>query len=97
MSTSCAASMFKYSLITCTCIPMYTRAWKNHLAGVAKDNQLQIYHTLCILLNEVDKTQFHSHMTQFVNYWEDKEPHFVHYFNTYYKGRASETINNKYL
>ena len=56
-----------------------------------------IPHFVHILLNEVDKTQFHLHMTQFVNYWEDREPQFIHYFNTYYKDRASETNNYMYL
>lgn len=72
-------------------ISLCTRAWKNHLKGVAKESQLPMYQTLCILLSEVDKTQFHIHMTQFINYWEKKEPNFTNYFKEYYKDRPGET------
>ena len=58
---------------------------------MAKENQLPIYQTLCILVDEVDKVQFSLHMTQFIQCWEDKEPHFTHYFKDYYKDRVSET------
>jgi len=46
---------------------------------------------MCILLNEVDKVQFSLHMTQFIQYWENKEPHFTQCFKDYYKDRAGET------
>ena len=71
--------------ITCT-----TRSWKNHLRSVAKENQLSIYQTLCILVHEVDRTLFSTRMDQFTNYWNDKEPQFIKYFNTYYKERAGK-------
>ena len=38
-----------------------------------------------------------TYKTKFVNYWGKKEPHFIQYFNTYYKDKASETNNFMYL
>jgi len=67
-----------------------SRSWKNHLRSVEKENQLAIYQTLCILIHEVDRSQFITHMNQFISYWSSKEPEFI---KCYYKDRAGkETI-----
>ncbi|XP_065920274.1 uncharacterized protein [Dysidea avara] len=66
------------------------RSWKNHLRSVAKEHQLNIYQTLCILVHEVDRSLFTTRMTQFTEYWNTREPNFVKYFNTYYKERADK-------
>ena len=63
---------------------------ENHIRSVAKENQLSIYQTLCILLREVDKSLFTTRMTKFTDYWSSKEPDFIKYFNTYYKERAGK-------
>ena len=70
----------------------FNRSWKNHLRSVAKENQLNIYQTLCILLHEVDRSLFTTRMKQFTNYWSSKEPDFIKYFNTYYKERADKYL-----
>ena len=73
-------------------MPIY-RSWKNHLRSIAKENQLSIYQTLCILIHKVDRSLFATHMDQFVSYWSSKEPEFIKYFTSYYKDRAGKHID----
>ena len=87
----CLSGYLKNNTDKISCV-LYTRSWKNHLRSVAKENQLSIYQTLCILVHEVDRTLFTTRMDQFTNYWSEKEPQFIKYFNTYYKERAGKHL-----
>ena len=77
--------MYMYIILI---MQLYSRAWKKHLKTAAKDNQLTMYQTLCLLETEVDKTQFYSQMSQFIAYWEHKETQFINYFQEHYQERA---------
>ena len=57
---------------------------------------MEIYQTLRILLSERDLDTFQGRMTNFLGFWESKEPDFVKYFKGHYEGRAG-TISQSLL
>ena len=63
------------------------RSWKNRLKSCAPSNQVEIYQTLCILLNELDVATFNVLIDQFTRLWETREPDFIQYFKQFYKNR----------
>lgn len=73
---------------------LYTRSWKNHLRSCKPDNQVTIYQTLCILIDEHSLDKFNSLMDQFVKHWEIKEPGFIEYFKKQYQTRPGEQKEN---
>lgn len=50
-----------------------------------------MYQTLCLLESEVDVTQFQLKTSQFISYWESKEPEFIGYFKDHYQDRAGKS------
>ena len=68
-------------------LPCVIRAWKTHLKGMQTDSQLNLYQTLSLLEVETDITTFHLMMTTFLDYWKDKAPEFISYFEQYYVHR----------
>ena len=61
-----------------------SRNWRQHLRSV-KDaqHQVELYHTLNVLLEEPDKDTFTYQIEAFVKLWETTEPDFIKYFKTY--------------
>ena len=66
------------------------RAWKNHLKGMHSDNQIAIYQTLCILLEEPDIAKFHQYIDHFIQIWSTKEPQFIDYFIQHYYNKSGQ-------
>jgi hypothetical protein len=54
------------------------------------NHQVELYHTLNILLEEPDKDTFKNQIRAFMKLWETTEPDFIKYFNTYYASRAEK-------
>ena len=71
------------------------RAWKNHLRGVDKKYQLDLYQTLSLLENETDVAVFQHRLVKFSQYWKDKAPTFVQYFQQYYANRPGRSTLKK--
>ncbi len=71
-------------------LPCAIRAWKRHLKGMQSDSQLNLYQTLSLLEGETDITAFHLMMTTFLDYWKDKAPEFIIYFEQYYVHRPGK-------
>lgn len=66
------------------------RSWKNHLRSCKPENQVTIYQTLCILIDEHSLNKFESVMDQFIQHWNIKEPGFMEYFKKQYQSRPGE-------
>ena len=70
-------------------ISMSCRNWRRHLKSVRDPNdQLQIYQTLHLLLEEEDCERFQGMIDSFVTLWEEKEPKFINYFRDHYANRT---------
>ena len=70
------------------------RNWRQHLRSVKDSNhQVELYHTLNILLEEPDKDTFTNQMEAFIRLWETTESDFIKYFKTYYASRAGYFTN----
>ena len=66
------------------------RSWRNHIKSCAPENQVKIYQTLCILLEELSMDKFNELIDQFVQYWIKEEPTFIEYFKQYYLSRPGK-------
>ena len=56
----------------------------------APENQVKIYQTLCILLEELSMDKFNELIDQIVQYWIKEEPTFIEYFKQYYLSRPGK-------
>lgn len=63
------------------------RAWKNHLRSVKKENQIDLYQTLCILESETNVDLFDTQIKLFTESWCKQEPEFIKYFSENYLNR----------
>ena len=71
---------------------LHLRAWKNHLRGVNEQFQLDIYQTLTLPERERDRAVFEEPLVKFTQYWTDKVPAFIQYFQQYYGTRPGKCI-----
>lgn len=68
---------------------LYHRNWRKHLKSVKdQKDQLQIYQTLHLLMDEENPDNFVSMTESFLELWEKKEPEFTKYFKDTYVSRA---------
>ena len=68
------------------CIWHVDRAWHKALNDNVseKARRIEIYHQLCVLLNEREESQFIVRLQQFMSFLHDTYEDFYKYFNTYY-------------
>ncbi len=68
------------------------RSWRKSIHEHIKDkeNQIQVYHSLCVLLQEKNEPEFRALLQSFLTYLHDNYNDFYNYFTTYYCGRLSE-------
>ena len=79
--------MYIHVLFLCTLL--YNRNWRQHLRSIKdSSHQVELYHTLNVLLEEPDTDTFKNQMGAFIKLWETTVPDFIKYFNTYYASRA---------
>ena len=66
------------------------RAWRKNLNELIKDKQelIEVYHLLRVLLTEIDKGKFHVLLQQFVSLMKVKHLSFFTYFSNTYACRA---------
>ena len=64
-----------------------SRAWKNHLRGIAEEYRVKLYQTLSLLESERSTVSFQEQLSKFIQYWKDKVPAFIQYFREYYANR----------
>lgn len=74
-------------LYTFNCMHVY-RAWKNKLKSTKSENQVELYQTLSLLMNELDPVVFQERIKKFKALWLPIEIDFITYFKQYYEGRA---------
>ena len=61
------------------------------MAGVKNpQHQLEIYHSLYVLMEEQSEDKFKQEMAAFISLWEVKEPKFIQYFTKTYALRAGK-------
>ena len=53
-------------------------------------HQLEIYHSLNVLMEEQDEDKFKQEMANFITLWEVTEPKFTQYFTKTYASRAGK-------
>lgn len=70
------------------------RNWRQHLRTDVKkaEHQLEIYHTLNVLMEELDEGKFKEQLDAFIALWETSEPKFIAYFRATYASRAGKNI-----
>lgn len=66
------------------------RSWKNHLRSCKPENQVEMYQTLCILIDEYNLSSFNKILDQFIEFWSNKEPDFISYFKQQFQSRPGE-------
>ena len=74
------------------CIWHVDRAWRKALQTHVTNQQerVEIYHQLCILLQERDKTSFLVKLQQLMSYLKETQGQFFQYFNTHYVPHQNE-------
>lgn len=69
---------------------MYSyRAWKRRLKSVNNENKSSLYKSLTVLLEETNTETFNTLLSQFMEYWAEKEYDFIAYCNQYYAIRPA--------
>ena len=53
-------------------------------------HQVEIYHSLNVLMEEQDEDKFKQEMAAFISLWECTEPKFTQYFSKTYALRAAK-------
>ena len=53
-------------------------------------HQVEIYHTLNVLMEEQDEDKFKQEMAAFITLWGVTEPKFIQYFTKTYASRAGK-------
>ena len=54
------------------------------------EHQLEIYHTLNVLMEELDEKDFQKQLDAFIALWEKTEPKFIAYFQATYAHRIGK-------
>ena len=57
------------------------RSWRNNIhSKVSTPNQLEVYHTLCLMESELDEVIFAKLIKSFVQQWEKNNQHLLNTF-----------------
>ena len=54
------------------------------------EHQLELYHTLNVLMEELDESDFVEQLEAFIALWEKTEPKFISYFQATYVSRTGK-------
>lgn len=92
---SLACSQVRSVIVKNKCIAL--RPSKNHIHSCVPDNQVKIYQTLCLLIEEHILTKFNELTDQFIQYWIDIESTFIEYFKQHYLTRPGQFSCHKPL
>ena len=55
--------------------------------------QVEIYYSLCTLLEENDEDTFREEMEAFIKLWKSNESKFITYFQNTYASRTGNTVH----
>jgi hypothetical protein len=67
------------------------RAWQRKLHALVNDQKqrAEMYACLCMLMNEEDSAIFYENQDVFLEYWREKQPKFIQYYEAEYVPRTA--------